>query len=50
MRQRSCPASSSASAAASLTFHIFDFFSKTAAQISFKFGGEVPQVDVYQVC
>ena len=31
-------------------FHIFDFFSKTAAGISFKFGVEVPQVDVYQVC
>ena len=31
------------------TFDIFIFFSKTAARITFKFGVEVPQVNVYQV-
>ena len=32
------------------TIHIFDFFSKTVGRILFKLGGDVPWVDVYQVC
>ena len=30
--------------------HIFDFFSETSARICFKFCGDVPWVDPYQVC
>ena len=49
MRQRSSPASA-ASLSSSLTFHIFIFFSQTAARIPFKFCVEVPQGEFYQVC
>ena len=45
MRQRCSLASLS-----SLTFHIFIFFSQTAAWIPFKFCVEVPQGEFYQVC
>ena len=33
-----------------LVKHIFNFFSRTAAQICFKICGDVPWVEPYQVC